>query len=139
MNSVPPILLSSVICDRVIFDKITGMPSLINIIQSINAPKYPIRNVLVFFCELTNGHGPTQTTIRLIGSQEDKVLFEQKGKIEFKDVQQIVTLAVNLQGVVFPEPGEYRFQLLADNQLVGERRIICRKVQWPGKKNSENI
>ncbi len=139
MNSVPPILLSSVICDRVIFDKITGMPSLINIIQSINAPKYPIRNVLVFFCELTNGHGPTQTTIRLIGSQEDKVLFEQKGKIEFKDVQQIVTLAVNLQGVVFPEPGEYRFQLLTDNQLVGERRIICRKVQWPGKKNSENI
>ncbi len=139
MNSVPPILLSSVICDRVIFDKITGMPSLINIIQSINAPKYPIRNVLVFFCELTNGHGLTQTTIRLIGSQEDKVLFEQKGKIEFKDVQQIVTLAVNLQGVVFPEPGEYRFQLLTDNQLVGERRIICRQVQWPGKKNSENI
>ena len=139
MSSVPPILLSSVICDRVIFDKITGMPSLINIIQSINAPKYPIRNILVFFCELTNGHGPTQTTIRLIGSQEDKVLFEQKGKVEFKDVQQIVTLAVNLQGVVFPEPGEYRFQLLTDNQLVGERRIICRKVKWPGKKNSENI
>ncbi len=138
MSSVPPILLSSVICDRVIFDKITGMPSLINIIQSINAPKYPIRNILVFFCELTNGHGLTQTTIRLIGSKEDKVLFEQKGKVEFKDVQQIVTLAVNLQGVVFPEPGEYRFQLLTDNQLVGERRIVCRQVQWPGKKNNKN-
>lgn len=138
MSSVPPILLSTVICDRVIFDKITGMPSLINIIQSINAPKYPIRNILVFFCELTNGHGRTPTTIRLISSQkEDKVLFEQKGKVEFKDVQQIVTLAVNLQGVVFPEPGEYRFQLFVDNQLIGERRILCRKVQWPGKKNSE--
>lgn len=138
MSSVPPILLSSVICDRVIFDRITGMPSLINIIQSINAPKYPIRNVLVFFCELTNGHGLTQTKIRLIKSQEDKVLFEQKGKVEFKDVQQIVTLAVNLQGVVFPEPGEYRFQLFTDNQLIGERRIICRKIQLPGKKNNRN-
>lgn len=138
MSSVPPILLSSVICDRVIFDKITGMPSLINIIQSINAPKYPIRNVLVFFCELTNGHGLTQTTIRLISSQkEDKVLFEQKGNVEFGDVQQIVTLAVNLQGVVFPEPGEYRFQLFAGNQLVGERRVICRKVRWPGQKNNK--
>ncbi len=136
MNSVPPILLSSVICDRVIFDKITGMPSLINIIQSINAPKYPIRNILVFFCELTNGHGITETTIRLISSQkEEKVLFEQKGKVEFKDVRQVVTLAVNLQGVVFPEPGEYRFQLLTDNQLVGERRIICRQIQLPGRKN----
>ncbi len=139
MNSVPPILLSSVICDRVIFDKITGMPSLINIIQSINAPKYPIRNVLVFFCELTNGHGITETTIRLISSQkEDKALFEQKGKVEFKDVRQVVTLAVNLQGVVFPEPGEYRFQLLTDNQLIGERRIVCRKIQLPGKKNNPN-
>jgi hypothetical protein len=136
MSSVPPILLSSVICDRVIFDKITGMPSLINIIQSVNAPKYPIRNVLVFFCELTNGHGITETTIRLISAQkEEKVLFEQKGKVEFKDVQQIVTLAVNLQGVVFPEPGEYRFQLLTDNRLIGERRIICRQIQLPGKKN----
>lgn len=139
MNSVPPILLSSVICDRVIFDKITGMPSLINIIQSINAPKYPIRNILVFFCELTNGHGLTQTTIRLIRSEEkEKVLFEQKGKVEFKDVQQIVTLAVNLQGVVFPEPGEYRFQLFTENQLIGERRIVCKQVQWPGKKNDRN-
>jgi hypothetical protein len=138
MSSVPPILLSSVICDRVIFDKFTGMPSLINIIQTINAPKYPIRNILVFFCELTNGHGPTQTTIRLIRSQEkEKVLFEQKGKIEFKDVQQIVTLAVNLQGVVFPEPGEYRFQLFTDNQLIGERRIICRQIQLPGKKDDQ--
>ena len=43
MTEVPPILLSAVICDRVIFDKITGMASLINIVGNINAPKYPVR------------------------------------------------------------------------------------------------
>jgi len=136
MSSVPPILLSAVICDRVIFDRITGMPSLINIIQTINAPKYPIRNIIVFFCELTNGHGVTNATVKLVNAQkEDQVLFEQKGQVEFKDVQQIVTLAVNLHGVVFPQPGEYRFQLFAEQQLLGERKVICRQVQFPERKD----
>jgi hypothetical protein len=137
-SKVPPVLLSAIICDRVIFDKITGMPSLINIIQTINAPVYPIRNVLVFFCELTNGHGRTNATVRLVSTQkDDKPLFEQSGEVEFTDVQQTVTLAVSLHGVVFPEPGEYRFQLFSEGNLLGERRVICRRVQMPGK--PENI
>ncbi len=138
MSKVPPILLSAIICDRVIFDKITGMPSLINIIQTINAPVYPIRNVLVFFCELTNGHGKTNAMIRLVSTQnEERALFEQSGEVEFTFEQQTVTLAVSLHGVVFPEPGEYRFQLFTEGNLLGERRVICRKVQMPGKQ--ENI
>jgi hypothetical protein len=129
MANVPPVLLSAIICDRVIFDKITSMPSLINIIQNINAPQFPIRNSIVFFCELTNGHGVTPTTVRLVStSDEDKPLFEQNGNVEFKDVRQIVTLAVNIQGVLFPEPGDYRFQLLSQGHLLGDRKIICRKV-----------
>lgn len=135
MAEVPPMLLSAVICDRVIFDKISGMPSLINIIQHINAPQYPIRHgQLVYFCEMTDGHGTTNMKIRLIDAQDnDKVLFEQRGTVEFKSVQQIVTLAMNMQGIAFPTPGEYRFQLFAEEQLLGERRVICRKVQLPPK------
>ena len=71
MPNIPPVLLSAIICDRVIFDKFTSMPSLINIIQNVNSPRYPLRNSLVFFCELTNGHGKTQTIIRIVDSAED--------------------------------------------------------------------
>jgi len=139
MTEVPPILLSVVICDRVIFDKVTGMPSIINIIQNINAPKYPIRYpLLVFFCELTNGHGRTNIRIRLIEDQEEeKVIFEQKGAAEFKDVKQVVSLALNLQGVALPQEGEYRFQIFAEDHLLGERRIVCRKVALPHKGGTE--
>jgi hypothetical protein len=135
MTEVPPILLSAVICDRVIFDKITGMPSLINILQNFNSPKYPVRYwQLVFFCELTNGHGKTKTKIRLVDAQkEDKIIFEQEGTVQFKDVKQVITLAVNLQGIVFPAPGEYHFQLFTSEHLLGERRIICRKIKLPSK------
>jgi len=135
MSEVPPVLLSAIICDRVIFDKITGMPSLINIIQTVNAPKFPIRNSMVFFCELTDGHGTTDTKIRIIDSQQDdKVIFEQGGKVEFQDVQQILTMALNLQGIVFAAPGEYRFQLFAGDHLLGERRFICKKIKFPHQK-----
>lgn len=135
MTEIQPILLSAIICDRVIFDKMSGAPSLIDIVQTINAPQYPLRHGrLVFYCELTNGHGDTNTKIRLIDLNEDeKVIFEQQGQIKFKDVQQVVTLAVNMGGLVFPHPGEYRFQLLTSDQLLGERRIICRKIKLPPK------
>jgi len=133
MGQVTPILLSAIICDRVIFDKISGMPSIINIIQMINAHRFPVRHdQLIFFCELTNGHGKTNTKIRLVDiNQEDKVLFEQQGVVEFKDVRQIVTVAINLVGIVFSQPGEYRFQLFAEDTLLGERRVMCRQVSLP--------
>ncbi len=51
--------------------------------------------------------------------------------MEFKDVKQVVSLAVGLQGIVFPQPGEYRFQLYAEQGLLGERSVVCRKVELP--------
>ncbi|MFA5422569.1 MAG: hypothetical protein WC374_01765 [Phycisphaerae bacterium] len=130
MSEVPPVLLSAIICDRVIFDRVTGMPSLINILQVLNSPKFPVRSgQLVFFCELTNGHGSTQTTVRLVDvSNNEKAVFEKTGTVDFKDVKHVLSLAVSLQGVVFEHPGEYRFQILADGQLLGERMILCRQV-----------
>ncbi len=136
---VPPVLLSAVICDRVIFDKISGMPSLINIIQNINVTNYPVRSgQFVFFCELTNGHGKTKTKVKIVNAQQDdKTIFEQEGILQFADVKQVVTLAVTMQGILFPEPGEYRFQLFADDYLLGERRFICRKIELPPKDEPE--
>jgi hypothetical protein len=130
---VAPVLLSVIICDRVIFDRITGMPSIINIIQNINAPKYPVRhNQIIFFCEMTNGHGNTRLKIRLVDLEsQDKVIFEQSQVVDFKDVKQIVTVAINLMGIVFQNVGEYRFQLFADDTLMGERSVICRQVNLP--------
>jgi hypothetical protein len=115
------------------------MPSLINIIQNINAPNYPIRHWLVFFCELTNGHGDTNTKVRIVDARrEDRIIFEQTGKVRFTDVRQIVTLAVNLQGIMFPQAGEYRFQLLAEDNLLGERAILLRKVEPPQKTGGQS-
>jgi len=135
MTEIQPILLSAITCGRVLFDKVSGMPSIIDIVQTINARQFPARHPqIVFFCELTNGHGTTKMKIRLVDTQEDeKDIFEKEGTVQFKDVKQIITLAMDLHGVVFPRPGEYRFQLFAGGSLLGERRIICRKIELPPK------
>ena len=68
------------------------------------------------------------------------MIFEQQGVVKFKDVQQVVAMAMNLQGVVFPSPGEYRFQLFTNGELSSERRIVCRKVELrrgPGQPGEE--
>ena len=131
MSEVPPVLLSSIVCDRVIFDRITGMPSIINIVQNISYQRFPARHPsLVFFCELTNGHGLSNLSVRIVEvGNDEKMIFEQSGQVEFKNVKQVVTLALNMQGIVFPGSGEYRFQLFAANgQLLGERKVICSTV-----------
>ena len=133
MTDIQPLLLSAIACNRVIFDKVSGMPSVIDIVHMINAPQFPARHPrIVFFCELTNGHGTTELQIRLVDAQEDeKVIFERTGTVQFADVKQIVTLAMDLHGIVFPHPGEYRFQLFTGGYLLGERRIVCLKTQQP--------
>ena len=125
MADIQPILLSAITCGRVIFDKVSGMPSIIDIVQTIDAQKYPARHPqIVFFLELTNGHGKTKTEIRLVDTQEEeKTLFKWEATVEFRDVKQIATLGINLRGIVFPHPGEYRFQLYAAGGLLGDRRI----------------
>jgi hypothetical protein len=109
MTEIQPILLSAITCNRVIFDKVSGMPSIIDIVQTINAPRYPARHPqIVFFCELTNGHGAAKVKIRLVDTQEEeKIIFEKEGTVQFKDVKQIVTLAMDLHGIVFPVGCKY--------------------------------
>lgn len=130
----PPVLLSVIICDLVIIDRITEKPSIIGAFETISAPKYPARHPkLTFFCQLTNGHGKVEVTVKLVHVQdEDKTLFEGTVEQEFKDVRQVANLTFDIGGIVFPEPGEYRFQIYAGTEFLGERRIVCRPIELPG-------
>ncbi len=135
----PPVLLSVIICDLVIIDRITDKPSIIGAFETISAPKYPARHPrLAFFCQLTNGHGETRITVKLVDvQQEDKTLFEGTIEQKFRDVREVANLTFNIGGMVFPHPGEYRFQIYAGTEFLGERRIVCRQIKLPigGKEN----
>ena len=72
MSDVPPIVLSTIICDRVLLDAPTKTSSIISIRDRILAVKYPARHPqLFFFAEMTNGHEDTQIRVRLVDVQEN--------------------------------------------------------------------
>ena len=134
-----PVLLSVIICDLVIIDRITDKPSIIGAFETISAPNYPARHPqLALFCQLTNGHGKAKITMRLVDVQEeDKTLFEGTVEQEFRDVREVASLTFNIGGIVFPHPGEYRIQVYSGTEFLGERRVICRQIELPtgGKSN----
>jgi hypothetical protein len=127
MAHVPPIVLSTIVCERVLFDAPTKTSSLIGIVDRILAPQYPIRFPrLFFFAEMTNGHDTTEVEVRLVDtSDNDKIVLSQKAQINFPDVKSNVSVVLVFEGLGFNHPGDYYFQLFAADQLLSSRRLVC--------------
>ncbi len=130
-DQLTPILLSLQVCEKVILDHFTRQASVIGLIEVINAAAFPVRHpFMTIFAELTNGHGEQEVRTAIVDVQDgDKAIYEQRGKIMFKDVQQIGRYVNQLQGIVFPHTGEYRAQLWCGEMLMGERRFLLRAVK----------
>ena len=140
MGKVPPVVLSIIICDRVLFDAPTKTSSIISIRDRIIAPKYPVRfPQLFFFAEMTNGHSETEITVRLVDVQNnEKVLIERTAKVKFVDVKSTVSVVLGFEGLVFEHPGEYCFQLFAAGMPLAERRIVCLLLKRPENDQQQN-
>jgi hypothetical protein len=127
----PPILVSVIICDQVIVDKRTNKYTIVGAFENIGAFEYPARHPrLALFCQLTNGRGKTPIRITLVDVQDtDKELGHFDVVESFKDPRLVKNITFDISGIVFPRPGEFRFQIYAGEHLLGERRIICRKLE----------
>lgn len=135
----PPRLLSFLICDQVITDIRTKKQTIVGIYENISAHQYPARHPkLTLYAQFSNGRGSVKGRVRVtkIG-EEEKEIFSIEGPIVFKDIREVKALILDINGFVFPEEGEYRFQMYVDDDFLDERRIICRKInlQNKGKEN----
>jgi hypothetical protein len=137
----PPVLLAALVCDTVILDALTGKATVVGVFDVINAAQYPAHhhNLGLFF-QLTDGRGTVGIRIRLVDLKngEDETLWEGNVEQEFVDVRQVANVVVNVGGLRFPHPGEYRVQLSVGTHFLGERRVICRQIdRGPGGKIDE--
>jgi hypothetical protein len=139
MPQLAPLVLSAIVCDRVIIDAATKSPSIIHVIHSISAVKYPARHPrMAFFFELTNGHGQIDLAVKLVDvEQDEKVIVEGRGTVKFTNVRQVIANGLHFDNIILPHPGEYCFQLYAGNELLAERRFACLVVK-PGPQKPPN-
>lgn len=126
MTQLPnPDVLALLVCDQIITDRLTGKQSLIGMFSAIHAMRFPVTHPqLAVFASMTGGHSRVPLTIRLVDANEARPpLVQGQGQVEFQNPLAVANLALQFHGLTFPEPGEYRVQLLCRDELLREARL----------------
>jgi len=134
-NRPRPDVLALLVCDQIITDRMSGKQSLIGMFSRVHARAFPATHAqLCVFVVLTDGHGKTELSIRIVDTNEARPpIVEGKGFVDFKNPRAIAHLALQFHGLGFPAPGEYRVQLWCYGELLREARLelVQMRVQPP--------
>lgn len=136
LNRPNPDVLALLVCDQIITDRLTGKQSLIGMFSKVHAAGFPATHpALAVFVALTDGHGKTELTIRIVDSNDARPpIVEGRGAVDFKNPRAIANLALQFHGLTFPVPGEYRVQLWSGAELLREARLELVHIPPPGPK-----
>lgn len=133
-----PTIVSFLVCDQVIDDKLTGKKSAIGIFNTIFVREVPSAvQHMAILASLTEIVGRVQMELRLVRDADNSVVFSGRGEVEAPSPLAVVDLLFSLQGVRVPAEGQYAFELLASNELLGRRRFQVRIRQQPGPAGNE--
>ena len=125
-----PTLVSLLICDQVIDDKLSNKKSAIGIFNTIVVPKLPTSiNQMALLASVTEITGRAELEIRFVRDADNVVLFSGKGAVEAPNPLAVVDLLFAMQGLHIPDAGQYAFELLAGGEILGRRRfqVLLRK------------
>jgi Family of unknown function (DUF6941) len=127
----PPYGLAMVICDAIWRDPGSGKRSILGCFSTIFARQFPaVHPIMAVYAALTDGHGKVSIKLQAVDVDgENEPLFVNTAEAEFPDPRVIVEMDIHLRDLKFPAPGEYRFQLFANDQFLLERRLMV--VQLP--------
>ncbi len=128
-----PDVLSLLVCDQIITDRITGKQSLIGIFSTIHALRFPIIHPqLCVYVALTDGRGKTPLTIRIVDADESRPpVVQGTGMVEFHNPRAVANLALQFQGLRFEQPGEHRIQIMCKESMLRDSRLTLVKVERP--------
>lgn len=118
-----PKALAMVICDMVIRDEATKNVTLVGLFNTVTGPQLPLmQDRMHVFVSLTDGHGESPFLLQC-KAPDESVVFEMKGKFEFKDPLAVADLNIALRGLVFHQRGNYLFDFFCGGELLITRRF----------------
>ena len=128
-----PSIKAMLICDQIIHEAGTNKKSLIGIFEDIHVPSFPARYPRVgVYVNLTDAHGKYQLELRLVQVNDSKQVNRVKTpEVEIDSPLRTCEFALQIQNLVFPEPGKYEFHVLANGELLATKSFNVRKVQVP--------
>ncbi len=132
-TGLEPDVLSLIVCDQIITDRVTGKQSLIGMFTTIHAARFPVTQPqLCVYVSMTDGRSKTPVMIDIVDSEGARQpIVKGEGVVDFKNPRAIANLALQFYGLRFPEPGEYRVQLFANGTLLREARLLLALAKRP--------
>jgi len=140
-NAPIPSVVAMLVCDQVISEQGTGKKSLIGVFENINAPGFPTQTRLAIYAKLVDADGHYDFLIRLVNLKNETKVAEIRAETRIVDPMACAELAINIVGIILPEPGKYEFQLYANDAFL--HRVTMNVVlvqggpQWPQPKSRQ--
>ncbi len=131
-----PSLVSLLICDQVIDDRLSNKKSAIGIFNTVLVPKVPTGiHQMAILASLTEIVGRVEMELRLVSDADNAVLFSGKGVVEAPNPLAVVDLLFAMQGVRVPHAGQFAFELLSGGEILGRRRfqVLVHTPPAPGR------
>lgn len=135
-----PTLVSLLICDQVIDDKITSKKSAIGLFNTVLVPKMPTAiHQIVVLASLTEIESRVVLELRLVRDADNAVLFQTHGPVEAPTPLATVDLVFSMHGVRIPTAGQYAFEVLCAGEVLGRRRfqVVERPPRPPQSEDAE--
>lgn len=131
MSPPRPEVKAFLLCDYVLQEAVSNKKSLIGIFEQVNSPQFPFRHGRIsVYANLADAHGTYQLGLRLVRLRDGKVLMDAKGlTIQVADPLSVAEIGVNLEGIVFEEPGKYEFALYANDQFLQSKPFRAQKLE----------
>ena len=134
-----PSVVVMLVCDQVIVEQGTGKKSLIGVFEQINSFFYPTQTKLAIYAKLADVDGHYDFLIRLVNLKDETKVAELKAEANLVRTAP-AEFAINIAGIVVPEPGKYEFQLYANevylHRVTMNATLLQGGPQWPQQPKS---
>lgn len=119
-----PISQGLIICERVIFEDGTWMPSCVGIFTVLNCDDFPVAAPRFYvFSPLTNAVGRCTIKLSITELDDLNLIAQYESPFEFTDRLRVEYFHQRLFDVVFPRAGRYEFSLYADDDLIAQTAL----------------
>lgn len=123
-NTVLPTLVSIIICDQVIDDRMSNKKSAVGLFNAILAQSLPSQiHHMAVMATLTEVNGKAPLELRMVRDSDNQVILQTQGHVESPNPLAMIDLVFNMQGVAIQNPGQYAFEILSGGELLGRRRF----------------
>jgi Family of unknown function (DUF6941) len=122
--SIPPVARGLHLCEQVIIDPGTSNVSLIRCFTRKHVPRFPTPPVrFALYATLTGGLGHVKMRVMLSRLEDNRLVYSRDLPVTFQDRVREVRFILHLSDVVFPDPGQYVIELLADGEWTAQTVI----------------